>query len=430
MGHFEFKNVYPVSKQLTCMAEGYGTQVRTPINVEGKPDEQVTVDFTLDVAQPIAGRVVGSDGAGIKGAKILAFNTGNNVSFRGEATSLDDGQFQLNDLHPGSYILQCNATGYRQQKHTRVATGNMDVQIDMMAQARVEGRVVEAASGNPIQNFTCSVRRVAPQQAGGIAASEETGIQENFSGRTDGTFTLSGLDPGTYVIRASAPDAAPTLSETFSVVENQSVANILVRVTRGGSIKGRVVGPDGNGIAGAMVSTHDDQFDEDPMESIFGGLVPTNVTERKTRTDSQGKFEIRFLTPEKYQIRVQHPNYTREKMRALVVVEGQPTDVGAIALKVGGTIKGTVYDAAGKALPRGFVHLESEEGDLVYDVRTDSDGRYVFVHVRPGNYTLSATGQSADGASAFAAITDQRVSQVQITVNDAGEITRDLSLGG
>lgn len=167
------------------------------------------------------------------------------------------------------------------------------------------------------------------------------------------------------------------------------------------------------------------------MESIFGGLVPTNVTERKTRSDREGKFELRLLTPEKYQIRIQHPNFTREKVRSLVVVEGQPTDVGAIALKLGGTLKGVVYDAAaGKPLPRGFVHLESAEGDLVYDVRTDGDGRYTFVHVRPGAYTLSATGQSSAGGGAFGAIIDQRQSQVQINVLEAGEITRDLNLGG
>src|SRR6185436_12915503 len=178
------------------------------------------------------------------------------------AVSKEDGAFQIDGLHPGSYILQCAATGYRQQKHTRVATGSMAVQIDMLAQARVEGRVLDAASGNPVQNFTCSVRRVAPPQAGGLSVSEDTGIQETFSGRTDGSFALSGLDPGTYAIKASSGDSAPTMSDIFSVVENQSVANIVVRLTHGGSITGRILGPDGAPIVGAVISSHDDQFDE------------------------------------------------------------------------------------------------------------------------------------------------------------------------
>jgi protocatechuate 3,4-dioxygenase beta subunit len=97
---------------------------------------------------------------------------------------------------------------------------------------------------------------------------------------------------------------------------------------------------------------------------------------------------------------------------------------------VGGVVKGTVFGQGGAPLARGFVHLESEMSDLVYDVRTDSEGRYSFSHVRPGSYTLSATGKATASNNAFEGIVELRTSQVQISVNEGGETQRDLSLSG
>jgi len=430
-GHFEFRNVYAVTKQLTCMAEGYGSQTKSPVSVLGTPGEKLTIDFQLAVGQPIAGKVLGSDGMGIKGAEIIAYNTGNNISFRGQCESLEDGSFTLLNLHPGSYILSCTAKGYRQQKHTRVAVGNMAVVIDMLAQACVNGRVVEAASGKPVDAFTVSVRRVAPKQQQGFnLASEETGLKESFAGAADGSFTLCGLDPGTYALMASSNNSAPTLSDSFTIVAEQRSVSIEVRLSTGGTIKGRIVGPNGAGIGGAVVQTHDDQFDEDTSAPLFADLVPTNITSRRVVTNGEGYFELRALTPEKYQIRVSHPKFAQGKKRDIQVVEAQPTDVGSIAMMVGGTVKGTVFGQGGVPLQRGFVHLEAEMSDLVYDTRTDSEGRYVFTHVRPGNFTLSATGKATSSNNAFEGIMDMRSSQVQITVTEGGETPRDLSLSG
>jgi carboxypeptidase family protein len=430
-GHYEIKNVPADARVLTVSADGFGTQTQMQVPIKGTPGEVLTIDFKLLAGQPIGGRVVGSDGLGVVGAKISAFSTGQNQSYRGEAVSIEDGQFRIDNLHPGSYILQAEAKGYRQQKHTRQQTGDLTVQIDMLAQACVEGRVIQAGNGNPVPSFSITVRRVSqPQGQGTAKVYEDTGVVEVVNDSADGTFRLCGLDPGTYALMASSATAAPTLSDTFQVIENQRVTNLVVRLSAGGSIKGRVVGPDGAPVRGAVVSSHDDTFDEDPMESFFGGLVPSNVTQRKARTDSQGNFELRLLTPETYQIRITHPSYTREKMRKLQVIENTPTDVGTIQLRTGGTVSGTVIGSGGTKLARAFVHLESDMGDLVYDTRTDAEGRYSLQHVSPGTYTLSATGQNPGGGDAFQGIVDQRTSAVKINVIDGQPVTRDLSLGG
>jgi protocatechuate 3,4-dioxygenase beta subunit len=427
VGHYEFKNVYPVAKQLTCMAEGYGSQTRGGITVKGEPGERLSVDFKLAVGGPIAGKVVGSDGAGIAGARIVAYFNSNTTSFRGEATSLEDGAFQIDNLNPGSYVLICEAKGYRQQKQTRVQVGEVNVIIDMVAQACITGRVVDG-EGKPITKFTASVRRLAPNQVPGMGvASEETGVKETFTDAADGNFQLCGFDPGTYTVLVSSDAAAPTFSESFSITPDRQGLNLLVRVTRGGTIRGRVVSPAGAPVAGVVVTSHDDTFEDDPTNSLFAGMIPTNTTSRRVVTNSEGVFELRFLTPERYQLRLNHANYAQGKQRSILVVEGTPNDVGTITLQAGGTVQGTVIQG-GMPLQGAYVHLESDSSDIVLDTRSDAQGRFVFKHVRPSNYTLSATYQTGDNA--FNAIDSMRRTQQQIVVTEGGELTRELNLSG
>ncbi|MEO6710274.1 MAG: carboxypeptidase-like regulatory domain-containing protein [Planctomycetota bacterium] len=429
LGHYEFKNVYPVTKQVTCMSEGSGSQTKTPVNVIGSPGERVTVDFQLLVGQPIAGKVIGSDGMGIKGAKIVAYNTGNNISYRGEVESDDEGNFQLLSLHPGMYILTCEAKGYRQQKHTRVTVGTMNVVIDMLAQACINGHAIDSA-GNPVTAFNVSVRRLAPNQVPGIGVpSEETGVKEAFSDATDGNFQLCGLDPGTYTILASSSTSAPTFSEAFSISVDHPTANVTVRLSKGGSIKGRLISPSGAPIGGVTVRTQDDTFDEDPTD-LFGGMMPTNTTSRKVVTNSEGVFELKFLNPEKYQLRMDHPSYAQGKLRGVMVNDGSPTDVGTISMQVGGSVKGKAISQDGGPLVGGFVHLESDTSDLILDTRSDGEGRFSFSHVRQGNYTLSVTSDGTASGDAFGTIVEMQRTQQQIVVTEGGELTRELTLSG
>ncbi len=429
-GHFEFKNVYAVTKQATCMAEGYGAQTKSPINVVGTPGERVTVDFKMSVGQPIAGKVLGPDGIGIKGAKIVAYSTGSNITYRGETASLDDGTFQFLSLHPGQYTLQCEAKGYRQAKHTRVAVGEMNVVIDMVAQACINGRAVDSA-GNPVTAFTASVRRLAPNQLPGIGVtSEETGVKETFTAATDGNFQLCGLDPGTYTVLASSASSAPTFSEAFSISADRPTVNIVVRLSKGGTIKGRLVGPTGAPVAGAVVTSNDDTFDDDPSDPMFAGLLPSNTTQRRVVTSSEGVFELKFLTPEKYQLRINHPSFAQGKQREVMVSDGQTNDVGTITMQVGGSVKGSVIGQGGGPLAGGFIHLESDTSDMVLDTRSDAEGRYNFTHVRPGNYTLSATAEGTSSENAFKGIGETQRTETKIIVTDGGELTRDMSMTG
>jgi protocatechuate 3,4-dioxygenase beta subunit len=305
----------------------------------------------------------------------------------------------------------------------------MTVELVMVPQACVAGRVLDIG-GAPVASFECSVRRVSAPQPNGMRFYEDTNISQTFATQADGAFELCGLNSGSYVVVAKAEGYAPTLSDVFSLVDGQNRVQIDVRLGMGGSIKGRVIGPGGTPLAGATVSTHSDTFEEDAIDSFFENLMPTNVTEKKVRTNANGEFELTLLTPETYQVRVLHRDFTDGKVRGVNVRQGGPTDLGTITMQVGGTVRGTVYDQAGQAAARAFVYLESYQGEKTYSARADANGNYLFSHVRPGQYMLSATGVSTEGPQAINAIIDQRSSQMEITVGDGGEVVKDMRIGG
>ena len=428
-GFFEFKNVSPGPRVMTVYAEGYGTQTKNNIPVGNVAGERIEVSLVLDVGQPIAGLVISSDGLGVPNALVQAYNYESNISYRGSATTDENGLFQIDDLHPsGAYILQAEAPGFRQEKQTRVKFGEMSVEIAMIKQACVIGRVL-AADGSPVRSFEASLRRVSEPRPNGQVYYEDIGLRLNFTNQTNGEYELCGLNPGSFVVVARAPGFAPTPSDVVKVVDGQSTTQVDIRVNQGGSITGIVVGPDGLPVAGALVSTHDDSFDGDALDPFFENLVPTNVTERKTRTNSEGRFQLKLLTPETYQVRVTHHNFTDQHKRGIVLKSGT-VDVGQVKLQVGGSLQGTVYNQSGAAAARAFVHLESFEGQKTYTDRADDKGNYHFKNVRPGQYTLSATGVSPNGADAINAIIDQRNSQVTVNVVNGREIPRDLHIGG
>ena len=76
------------------------------------------------------------------------------------------------------------------------------------------------------------------------------------------------------------------------------------------------------------------------------------------------------------------------------------------------------------------MRLYSPDPELIYQARTDPEGRYSLEHIRPGTYQISASRASpAGGGDAFEAILDQQHSEVSINVVDGTTITRDLNLG-
>jgi len=432
-GFYEFKHVPPGPRNLSCVAEGYGMMVQHNLQfAHDQPEQVLEHSFTLEVGQPIAGRVFGPEDEPVVGAHIMAMKYSNQTSSRGEAITDENGNFLIQDLGQGSYNLSVNAKAYRVARHNGVQVGDVNVQVEMIKQACVSGKVLDE-NGKPVTDFTAVVLRASaptddPQQS---PIYENTEVKEAIEASPDGSYTLCGLNPGTFVLKIKSKSLAPSLSQPFTVADGQVLPDVTVRLSQGGSLKGRLVDASGAGVAGARLETLDDEHGDSNLDAFLGGLVDTSTTQRRGKSDSEGYFELKLLNPGRYRLKVEHPQFTTEVVRGLNVTQGTASDVGALTLKAGGLVKGTVYDAAGVPVGRGSIRLLRTDHDetFSYQTRSDAQGNYVIEHVKAGSYKLSAMRGSGGEGDAFATLIDQQSSEVLVSVVDGTTVTRELRLG-
>jgi hypothetical protein len=112
----------------------------------------------------------------------------------------------------------------------------------------IEGRVVNAVTGEPVGKATVSI-------ASSPAANFRVGPATNASTDAAGSFLVKGLAAGRYALTASKPGfvRAPGSAESTSVAGGQQVTGVVLRLTPGGVLTGRIVDEDGDPVVRASV---------------------------------------------------------------------------------------------------------------------------------------------------------------------------------
>jgi uncharacterized GH25 family protein len=431
-GYYEFKNVPYGPRNLVARAEGYGVEIKTgaELQFKGEVDDVRNIDIVLQPGMPIVGMVVDPQGVGVPNAKVSAVHFQAQTTSRGEATTDELGRFHINDLRDGAYIMMVQAQGYSQARMNRVQAGKVDVIIDLKRQACLTGRVVVPGSGS--RELRVELQRTTPNNSPGqIQIFEATNLAQDLEPGGDGSFKICGVEPGYYMVLAQGPGFAPTQSPAVQVIDGQDPPPIAVTLSAGGGIRGRVLDAEGKPLVGATVVSRDNQSPDSGQDTFFGSFVTSNATERSTTTNSDGEFQLGNLAVGTYKIVVEHPNFAGNTTKDLNVLEGQTVQMSPVTLRDGATVSGVVRDQAGQGLARAFVQLYSTlEPQRSYQTRTDNDGRYEFIHVRPGSYKLSATRSSPSSSNdPFQAILDQQASEVVLSVGEGTPVQRELTLG-
>lgn len=458
-GFYTFNNLGTGQRSLTLTAPGYATQYHAnftntlaelrrgtqPVdptenvfgtrkirNPEAAPPEEprgpMVYDFAMAPGKTIAGRVVGPDRRGVEGVEVLAINQAGEVGSRGTALTVAGGEFVIEDLGEGVYTLRPEAEGYQATPVQRIEVGTTDVEIVMAEQGGVSGRVVDAETGKPLSSFICRVRTHHPRN---VAWGSQV-AERSFQNRRDGTFTIQGVSEGEFVVEAVARGYASSFSEAFRVEQGIQTGDVLVRVTKGGTLRGRVVDSyTGEPIVGAVVSTNDNNYVDSEIMALFANMSSSATSKEEAKTDDKGEFELELLTPATYQLRIEKPDYTAIVQNDVNVADGVPTELGTFSLMRGATVTGRVVGPDGEPIPGANVVMHHADPGLMmsYSARTDAQGRYRLKNARPGDYKLSASRPMGPNSNPFAPVVDLRHSEIEVSVADGQDYDFQLTLG-
>jgi protocatechuate 3,4-dioxygenase beta subunit len=423
-GSYEFASVDNGNYSMTVQAKGYGRKTIQQMNVTGQAS--VERDVVLNVAYMIGGTVTSEAGRPLAKATVQAFSMTNRAeTTRSSVETNEVGEFLFDDVSAGVYTLMFIAEGYRNEREPRVETGEMALHKSMTPLPQVRGRVVDAL-GEPVSDFTVLLRNPVQGTETTMAMPDTA---KKVRGSKDGAFILSCPMHGTFVVEAKDKKHAPSFSEPFQIVYGQELTGVVVQLSEGGILRGRVVDAKGQGIGGARVKSHDTEYSDDPFWRSLPAF-PSQATVKEVRTNASGDFEFSGLSAATYQVDVRHARFAQTIKTGIVVVDGDMVELPEIQLAAGATISGTVHGPSGAGLSGAMVQLQLEGGAGNFAVnlttRTDGQGRYTFNHVPAGSYHIHAQRRGNDNP--FQGSSDLQKTRKRISVSEGDSYVQEFNI--
>jgi hypothetical protein len=252
--------------------------------------------------------------------------------------------------------------------------------VELVEGFSVEGKVVDDV-GAPVTAF------------GVVAIANDVGkrsfnISRMVSGMfkpDDGEFELGGLLEGGYTLNLNVPghDDPPPLDVT---VPNDGARYTFVAPRRG-SISGVVVRPDGSPAPRAEVVV-----DGERGRWSDGG---------RDKADNRGQFDIPAAQTGKITISAQLDGFAPSETLETELTSGQSIADLRLRLRIGGRIHGEVLPSrSGERVDGRKVTAQAPRVDNVggasYDTTTDRAGKFEFLHVAPGEYTVAAEAAATE----------------------------------
>jgi protocatechuate 3,4-dioxygenase beta subunit len=227
------------------------------------------------------------------------------------------------------------------------------------------------------------------------------------------------------MVEVRAEGFQPGTASGVAVEEGSRVDGVDIALSRGGTIRGRVVeSRSGRPLPDATVGAElSGSGGRGRMPRMMGG------GDTGAMTDAEGGYELTGLAPGTWSVTASHPEWSDSTVT--VELEDAPATAD-LRLGRGGTISGVVVaggrpvggaevglSEAGDAGPRGF---GGGQGSL-----TGEDGRFGFERLSPGRYTLSATLRSQSSAPVEAVVTGEGAQEVTLILGEGAAIHGTIS---
>ena len=381
--------------------------------------------LALTAASGLDGWIVDSEGRPVPGAEVTAAVTDldqraqiiRNDPAADRTRSGTDGGFRLARLQAGiRHDLTVVREGFGSRTVTvewpqilpssgkpssgelSVAPERLQIILVPLRAAYAFGRVVDLEE-LPIAGAEVRLRPAGDERERMHQRALEKALEEEdpFVGISDetGRFELSALPSSTVDLVAGAPGFASLVVPGISLPAQGAEIDLgTVVLERGATLGGRVVDPEGVGIAGIGV-WQITELGNSPNSALgrLGGAPP------QVETAVDGSFELNDLAAgSQHHLLFHGDGYLTDWRRGVAAPPGEPLTV---VLRAGGKVRGRVIDEQGQPIAEGRVaiqparptvgnldvHSHSEHARIVL---TDEKGAFEIDTVAPGRYEAEA----------------------------------------
>jgi len=360
-GEFEIVDVEPGEVLLVANAEGYQQrEIAGIVLAPGRDHEGVRVE--LQPGGTVRGTVRGPDGEPVDGTRVEVEQEQNPLRFQRRLGARTDaeGRYEVAGVPPGRRTLSAfHPEHVRAVRELEITLGESRLDFRLERGYEVRGRVLDTA-GAPVPGARVSLVTDARIWTSRGEASGE-----------DGSFTLAGVEAGTYRARAERQGYAEALSEPIAVAG--PVDGLELRLERGAAIVGTVVGAGPDELADLRVFAH-------LQEAGRRGAAMAPV-------DYEGRFRLEGIVPGDWMVTATVGVGGRSAFSRVEVEPGAVEVPVTIELTAGLTLEGEVL-ARGEPLP-GMMVAAVGTGRMSGGMATsDHRGAFRIEGLEPGVYRL------------------------------------------
>jgi protocatechuate 3,4-dioxygenase beta subunit len=414
-GRFVLRNL-PANRlhSVTVSLDGFAPASQPADASSGTP-----VRFELGRGATAVGRVVDEAGQPVTGAEVILAPTPlPSVPDAGlgrlQAVSDGEGRFRVPHVNAGSFGLQVKKDGFAPAVPGEVTIPGKTAETDLGTITITPGAVIEGivvdSRGKPVEGAD-----VDPESFDGMLF-----IRSVTTG-PDGRFRFADLPRGGRFNLWI--DHSGFIQLQVPGVEAPAPKPLRIELVEARSLKGQVVDPEGQPVAGAQVALTEGTGGL----LVGGGFAEGSWGSSQATTDADGRFVLDRLPPRTIRIEARATGFRNRSLAGIQIpAEGEATPV-EIQLERGPYLEGRVLDGQGRPVPRALVRAEGKVQDSgrfsFGGTRADDEGHYEISGLEPGPHTITA--QSVEGGSAARASVEIRVgpNRLDLSLPDGLEVS-------
>lgn len=357
-GRFSFYSLASEASFLSFDHSFYMPLIGQSINLEaGKHRQVATVSLASGFAKTV--RVCdASTGEPIIGACVQAHRKEDARSPVGKRymTTSREGACTLKGLGQGKYCLYAWATGYVSSQ-TLVFDPELEkeaVEFLLERASAIRGKVTDMNGGALAQ---CAVSLKQEDEAKNIIRTDERGA-----------FSIRDVTPGSgYCLHVSCDGFVPAEIPGITMPAGENVDGMAISLSRGGTVKGRVLDSRGRGVAGAVMDIMSEAEHDRYTKGVWLGMDGewTRCVMQKHRddgwvgydTDRNGNYAITGLVAGRYYLSVQQDGHVTSEEKAVVVQALETMEGVDFIFDDEISMSGVVLDSEGNSIPEVVVSV-------------------------------------------------------------------------